>query len=274
MSWFYDRNGSPQGPFNDEELREHVLSGDVSRDTLVWTEGMDEWGAAGGVLPQSAQSAFLERYRDRYFYPLQKLAISVGIGAFIFILARIIGIVASRYQQNILLWIEAAGLSAESATNEVLVRIAELALLAQPFVAALILATFFIYLMWVHRCAKNIRISKPDARSPSPSMAVIWYFVPLAFLIMPIINMRSIVRHSMNVDQPGAMRVGGGFCLWALFYVLAAICVPAVVLLDSSQDNTLDILYVMFLFSILFALFTIQLVAKVTRHQAIQFGVS
>jgi uncharacterized RDD family membrane protein YckC len=50
MSYFYlDANGQQQGPVNVNELRKYG----VTKDTLVWTPGMNTWQAAGTV-PQLA----------------------------------------------------------------------------------------------------------------------------------------------------------------------------------------------------------------------------
>jgi hypothetical protein len=42
-------DGQQAGPFDAAALREHIQAGRVTKDTLVWTEGMAEWTAAGSV---------------------------------------------------------------------------------------------------------------------------------------------------------------------------------------------------------------------------------
>ncbi len=42
-------NGAQAGPFGMSELKSKVSSGDLTRDTLVWKEGMANWIAAGEV---------------------------------------------------------------------------------------------------------------------------------------------------------------------------------------------------------------------------------
>jgi DNA-directed RNA polymerase subunit RPC12/RpoP len=43
MSWFYSLNGQQIGPVTDSQLEELLGSGKISRDTLVWREGMADW---------------------------------------------------------------------------------------------------------------------------------------------------------------------------------------------------------------------------------------
>lgn len=46
---FVAMNGQQAGPFDVSQLREMVSRGQVTRETLVWKEGMSGWAAAGGV---------------------------------------------------------------------------------------------------------------------------------------------------------------------------------------------------------------------------------
>ncbi|MCB0762782.1 MAG: SPFH domain-containing protein [Flavobacteriales bacterium] len=43
------QNGQQSGPFNMDTIRSMVQAGSIQKDTLVWKEGMAEWGAASGV---------------------------------------------------------------------------------------------------------------------------------------------------------------------------------------------------------------------------------
>jgi hypothetical protein len=42
-------DGKQTGPFAADALKQQIQSGAVTKDTLVWTEGMAEWTAAGKV---------------------------------------------------------------------------------------------------------------------------------------------------------------------------------------------------------------------------------
>lgn len=60
MQWYYESGGSQQGPVSQEEIRKLVLTGGISRETLVWKEGMADWAPAGqtelaAYFPSTAQ---------------------------------------------------------------------------------------------------------------------------------------------------------------------------------------------------------------------------
>ena len=48
-SWFYAFEGQQHGPYPEIQLRELIGRGNISADTLVWTEGMANWQRAGDV---------------------------------------------------------------------------------------------------------------------------------------------------------------------------------------------------------------------------------
>ena len=50
-SWFYAQNGERQGPVSESEAQRLVQAGTIGADTLVWTEGMQDWAKASAVLP-------------------------------------------------------------------------------------------------------------------------------------------------------------------------------------------------------------------------------
>src|SRR5216683_2888939 len=48
-SWFFASQGKQQGPYPEARLREFIANGEVSAETLVWTEGMAGWQKAGDI---------------------------------------------------------------------------------------------------------------------------------------------------------------------------------------------------------------------------------
>lgn len=42
-------DGEQAGPFDEAALKRHIESGQVTRDTLVWSQGMDDWAKAADV---------------------------------------------------------------------------------------------------------------------------------------------------------------------------------------------------------------------------------
>jgi len=46
-SYYFAVNGNRQGPYDMNTLRNMIQNGTVTRDTLAWKQGMDNWAAAG-----------------------------------------------------------------------------------------------------------------------------------------------------------------------------------------------------------------------------------
>ena len=53
-AWHVAVNGQTQGPYTAEQLTAGVASGQINRQTLVWSAGMSGWVAAGQVPQLSA----------------------------------------------------------------------------------------------------------------------------------------------------------------------------------------------------------------------------
>lgn len=49
MNWHYAENGQPRGPVPQEEFDRLLAAGQVTAETLVWREGMDQWRPWGEV---------------------------------------------------------------------------------------------------------------------------------------------------------------------------------------------------------------------------------
>lgn len=47
--WFYSKSGTQHGPTTLEELRVLLQSGQLSRESLVWRQGMGDWTPASAV---------------------------------------------------------------------------------------------------------------------------------------------------------------------------------------------------------------------------------
>src|SRR5216684_2597062 len=48
-SWFYASQGQQQGPYPEIQLRDLMVRGIITADTLVWSEGMAGWQKAGEI---------------------------------------------------------------------------------------------------------------------------------------------------------------------------------------------------------------------------------
>jgi hypothetical protein len=49
MQYYLAVGGKQTGPFGKSELRAKLANGDLTRDTLVWTQGLANWTEAGEV---------------------------------------------------------------------------------------------------------------------------------------------------------------------------------------------------------------------------------
>ena len=54
MVWHYSIDGARGGPVTDEEFEELISSGIITRSTLVWREGMEDWKALSVLRPGPA----------------------------------------------------------------------------------------------------------------------------------------------------------------------------------------------------------------------------
>ena len=48
--YFVAIEGQSQGPFSLEQVEKNLLSGEIDADTLIWTQGMDDWAKASSIL--------------------------------------------------------------------------------------------------------------------------------------------------------------------------------------------------------------------------------
>ena len=47
--WFVDREGNQRGPVEKDEIIRLIKDGAITRESLLWADGMDEWRAGGQV---------------------------------------------------------------------------------------------------------------------------------------------------------------------------------------------------------------------------------
>lgn len=59
-SWYFEQNGSQQGPISLEELQAHMETGQLQPSSLVWTETMANWAPLSEALPELAAKARIE----------------------------------------------------------------------------------------------------------------------------------------------------------------------------------------------------------------------
>jgi len=49
VQWFAGIDGQQAGPFQENALVQMIQEGKITRETLVWKQGMDNWKAAGDI---------------------------------------------------------------------------------------------------------------------------------------------------------------------------------------------------------------------------------
>lgn len=62
MEIWIGRNGERHGPYKEEEVRQWLRSGQVSRDDLAWHEGLADWQPLSALFPDEAQSTAANPY--------------------------------------------------------------------------------------------------------------------------------------------------------------------------------------------------------------------
>ncbi len=77
-------------------------------------------------------------------------------------------------------------------------------------------------LMWIQRACHNARVKAPEMR-PTPGWVVAWYFIPLANLLIPFLDLRAIWKNT--AEQAGQSEDRGGALLitwWVLWLTRTA----------------------------------------------------
>jgi len=54
MQWYYAKDGQPVGPLADNDFRALIFKGTITRQTLVWHEGLKDWTPYGRIPPEAA----------------------------------------------------------------------------------------------------------------------------------------------------------------------------------------------------------------------------
>ena len=56
MDWFYEKDGSQQGPVSEEALKSLVENGTLAAHNLIWREGMADWAPYHSVFAVAAEA--------------------------------------------------------------------------------------------------------------------------------------------------------------------------------------------------------------------------
>jgi hypothetical protein len=55
MHWYYDSEGTAEGPQDDEAMADLVEQGKISTETLVWQPDMERWTEVSALGPSWAE---------------------------------------------------------------------------------------------------------------------------------------------------------------------------------------------------------------------------
>lgn len=226
--WYYEKEGTQQGPVSDTELRSLQSSGQVSGETLIWREGMDEWtplsesdldtptaicAVTGERHPQAEmlqygeqwilpdqKDAFVQRLNegvpevslswDEYHYADPgKRALAAKIALAIAMAAPILLIVGSFIYGAIL---------ATTNDGEVVYNEEAYSLFSTLGLLAVWGICFVFYGRWLHLASKNAHVLAQTSLDQTPGWSVGFYFVPIASLWKPFVSMKEIYNASLG----------------------------------------------------------------------------
>jgi Domain of unknown function (DUF4328) len=101
---------------------------------------------------------------------------------------------------------------------------------------------------WIYRAAWNVRHLAAYAPSISPGMAVGWYFIPFASLVMPFRAMREIWQGSLLADgtasSAGAAQQDGILRWWWALFLITSFIGNAILRITMQDNASLDTLLV------------------------------
>ncbi|NSX54035.1 DUF4328 domain-containing protein [Parasulfitobacter algicola] len=84
-----------------------------------------------------------------------------------------------------------------------------------------VLVAFIVNGIWVYRASVNAKDLDPDPNRISPAMAVIWYAVPFANLVMPFKSMKQTYNSSLHPSADLNSKVPGYFGWWWAAWVIS-----------------------------------------------------
>lgn len=273
--WFYERNGERKGPVDGNQIHALIDAGVVNGATFVWKEGMSAWtvaSSAEGFPLRGAASVQSEAKAASLSYPVGALAVAIVSGLTIYVVLRLVGMVILAFQRNIVSRTERdSGLPIDTG-NELLTQSLVYLELLQPFALVSIITAGFLYLAWIWRCARNIKIAAPFARVPQAKWAFIAYLIPLVNVVLPVVHMSAIWRHSIALGEPNKIVLGWQYWAWSFLYILSIpLALTLIFVEDGAETLAIDIELVSGGVTLAFALSTVYVVSNVTRHQVTQF---
>ncbi len=208
--WHFQKDGTAKGPFNDTQIGDLISSGDVTPQTLVWTEGMEYWSAA-----QNTKLA--NRFRQ-VPPPVTKVAPQPAVAAaaaapagfknpkpignwltallVLYLIAVVFALWSGVQQLDLLDRISRGHFTkAEVSASDARERLTSLTQLA------LFLITAIFFCRWTYVVARNARALGAQKLDITPGWAVGYYFIPVVTLWKPYQAIREVWKASRNPAQ-------------------------------------------------------------------------
>lgn len=211
--------------YDEEDVRERLVSGMLRRELLCWREGMSEWRPLGTVfgdveipeLPPEIPPAATPNYtfiRDPAIVT-QMLQVLLGL----FILIGFARAISDIYDLVIL--------SDPALTDQQ----TEAANARQNFLAVTFLGNYLVtgvvFLTWVFRASQNCQGFSPLPMRHSPGWSVAWFFIPIMSLFKPYQVMKEIWlvsrEPSSRSRENGSPLLGWWWAFWIFTGVMTQI---------------------------------------------------
>lgn len=259
--WYFQKNNAQEGPREESEIRELIRVGELTRTTLIWTEGMSDWAAAENTAlnslfrstpppirsepsatplprPDSVSAAPTERsgsmpsgFRDPR--PLSKFVTVLLVVSLLWSLVTI----WSSFLQLDLLSRASHGQTISPAaadSNDTRERVFALIQLG------LFVFTAVVFGRWIYVVARNIRSLGADRLQFTPGWAVGYYFVPIANLWKPYQAMKEIWKASHAPTQWQLEKGSFILVLWWTFWVISCLVGQMVFRTTTSAKTVYD----------------------------------
>lgn len=227
--WHYVSGGMTVGPIDNARMTALIADGTVSRETLVWRSGMTGWTkaaetqlaeqfnaaeAGAPVPPVRVQNNGYEGFPR----PMRGLLRWVRGFLYFYIALTIALFVVDLILVDFLSNLDAQPGVTPAANLADLERYQSLMGWLNILVILMLYVTGFSVMRWMFRAMKNIW-SVGGQTGMSPTMAVVWWFIPFASLWMPLLAMRRIWRGSFNPANPSSVTVPATMGWWWFFWI-------------------------------------------------------
>ncbi|SRR6266496_3418062 len=244
--WYYQKNDAAEGPLEEQQIVDLIRSGVINRETFVWTEGMEEWSAAGSTglvgylrsvpppikrdrpapsesrpIPSaSAMPPTIVAVPQRFHDP-RNISSWLTVLLVLYVVFQLAAIWSSWLQLDLLNRMlnreQILDLSAAIKENDARERIIGLSEIG------MFIFTAIVFGRWIYVVAKNTRALGAQNLEFSPGWAVGYYFVPFLNLWKPYRAMKEIWNASENPDDWKGRKGNMILRRWWAFWIISCL---------------------------------------------------